>query len=840
MRHFYIKNKSLISLFLIGLAVLVFSERLSSKDNFLKTSDFPVMIVDDEGVALIGVNVVNTSGTFGAVTDLEGKVILKDIGYSEVLIFSYIGFESVRIPFYQLRQRGWKIIMRPGLDLLPSIVVVGRRDEKPEDIPYQIGIVTKARLEEYNSQTTADALMQNENVFVQKSQMGGGSINIRGFEANKVLLVVDGVRMNNIVYRNGHLQDAIKVDNNALEQIEVIYGPGSLNYGSDALGGVVQFRTKDPKLYNGEDPSKNYVSNSSGLSRFSSANREVTIHGDVNYGTEKWASFTSFSFANYQDLRAGANRPEKYYDFGIRPELFLREEGDGTRVNLDPNIQSPTGYSQFDLLEKVKYKPNKNQTFLLNFQLSTSSNVPRYDRLTETSKGTLKFADWYYGPQTRSLLSLKSQTFKRTKFFNKMTVIGAMQKIDEDRHSRKFGIIWQDINLENIYAWSLTTDFQKNFGSRAALIYGVDINHNLLKSSAEQLNINTEERRNTIPTRYPSLGSTMTILASYANYTVRSRDSVFTAFGGLRYTYTNLFARYDARLRDTEPFIWPGSFYNEGIGSSNGRLTWSIGGTINTKNGWQVKASASTAFHAPNIDDFAKFRDKNQNIRVPNDTLLPERTINGELTLGKSFGKMRNKTGSGAMVEISTYYTRLYDGIVQDAFTFRGDSTYLNPRDLLIYDVVSNQNKEQGYIYGTSGNFTLKIKKFEAYSGFGYSIGRIVEDGKATRPLDHIPPLFARGGLRYKNKFMLLSFAVRHNAWKRIEDYAPGEDNEEYATPEGTYAWTTYNLYSSFKVRPNVSIDASVENIMDIHYRPFSSGVSAAGRNFIIALRGKF
>ncbi len=68
-----------------------------------------------------------------------------------------------------------------------------------------------------------------------------------GFEANKVLLLLDGVRLNNAIYRNGHLQNAITVDNAVMDQIEVIYGPGSLTYGSDALGGVVHFRTKDPE-----------------------------------------------------------------------------------------------------------------------------------------------------------------------------------------------------------------------------------------------------------------------------------------------------------------------------------------------------------------------------------------------------------------------------------------------------------------------------------------------------------------------------------------------------------------------------------------------------------------
>lgn len=831
MKHLYKKIKSKLAIILLGLSCFLFFENLNAQE-------FTVTIFDNENQPLEFSTVQSESGIFNGISDSLGQVKIPMMGYSDQLIFSYVGMESLRLPFFELRKRGWKVKLRPALSILPSIVVVGRRDEKPEEIPYQIGIITKGKLEEYNSQTTADALAQHENVFIQKSQQGGGSINIRGFEANKVLMVVDGVRMNNIIYRSGHLQDAIKVDNNSLEQIEVIYGPGSLNYGSDALGGVVQFRTKDPKLYDGEDPSRNYNSQSNAMTRFSTANLETTYHADVNYGTEKWASFTSFSFANYEDLRAGSKRPEAYPDFGLRYDFVERPSDSRKDLNyatLDSNVQTPTGFAQFDFLQKIKYKPNNNQTWLLNAQVSTSSNVPRYDILTEQNGDQLKWSDWHYGPQNRMMISLKSQTFKRTRLFNKMTVIGAFQKIDEDRIKRRYFNPWETINREDVYASSLTADFQKNFGPSAALIYGFDGNYNFLSSTAEQLNINTEERRGGVPTRYPSAGSEMTILASYANLTMRSRDSVFTGFGGLRFTYTNLFGRYLEFAEDK--FRFPRYFYDTGIGSINTGLTWSIGGIINTKNGWQVKASASTAFHAPNIDDFAKYRDKNQKIRVPNDTLKPERTINSELTIGKAFGRAN---GNGVKIEATAYYTFLRDGIIIDDFFLNGEPLHLDPVSRKQFKVVASVNKEQGRIYGTSGSFTAKINKFENFYNAGYTLGRIIEGGVDVGPLDHIPPLFARGGLRYKTEKMQLSIVVRHNGWKRIEDYADGEDNQEFATPDGTYAWTTYNFYSSFKLGKRFSVDASVENIGDIHYRTFSSGVSAPGRNFIVALRGKF
>ena len=802
--------------------------------------EYIVTVTDPKKQPLIGVNVYTEDQSFVGVTDLDGKVALNGLAYSDVVNFSYIGFSTIQAPFYEIRKLGGIIRMQLEMDALPEIVVVGRRDEKPEDIPYELGMVSKDKIEQYNAQTTADALMQNENVFVQKSQMGGGSINIRGFEANKVLLVVDGVRMNNIVYRAGHLQDALKVDPNALEQIEVVYGPGSLNYGSDALGGVVQFRTKDPKLLSDENDTKGYRSNSGAMTRFSSANREISVHGNVNYGTPKWATFTSMTFTNYDDLRAGGRRPADYPDFGKRL-FFVSDDGGIDRVisnESTPNIQRQTGYSQFDFLQKLKYKKNNNQYFHFNFQYSNSSNIPRYDFLIEEKGGEPAWSDWYYGPQQRVFFSMKSQSFKKTKFYNKMTIIGAVQRLDEDRNSRKLFNAWLTFNEEDIYVFSLTADFQKNFASNFALTYGLDGNYNRLYSTAGQLNLNTQERRGGGAIRYPDDFSAMTMVEGYANIGAQSKDSIFSVFGGMRYTFADLFARYTNRPDNA--FGFPQRFYLEGLSTTNTRLTWSVGGTISTRNGWQVKASASTAFHAPNIDDFAKFRAKNGFFSVPNDTLKPERTLSTELSLGKTFGDVNSKEGKGASIDITGYYTFLKDAYRREPFTYLGDSLIQDERTGEKYRVQANVNRERGKIIGCSGNFKLKFGKYDAFSGAGYSIGRVIENGVDIGPLDHIPPLFTRAGINYTTNKFRLSAVVRHNGWKHIEDYAGGSDNPELATEDGTYAWTTYNFYSTYYINQKFSIDASVENILDFHYRPFSSGVSAPGRNFIIALRGKF
>jgi hemoglobin/transferrin/lactoferrin receptor protein len=116
-----------------------------------------------------------------------------------------------------------------------------------KNIIQTIGVITDKNLIQYQS-TTADILTASGQVFVQKSQQGGGSPVIRGFEASRILILVDGVRMNSAIFRSGHLQNIITVDNMSLDRVEVNYGPSSTMYGSDALGGVINLFTKAPQL----------------------------------------------------------------------------------------------------------------------------------------------------------------------------------------------------------------------------------------------------------------------------------------------------------------------------------------------------------------------------------------------------------------------------------------------------------------------------------------------------------------------------------------------------------------------------------------------------------------
>lgn len=237
---------------------------------------------------------------------------------------------------------------------LGEIIISGSKfAEKKKNIIQKIEVITIADIRKANAQNIGDLLMSTGNIFVQKSQQGGSSPIIRGFEASRILLVIDGVRMNNAIYRSGHLQNAITVDQNMLTSIEILQGPSSTLFGSDALGGAVHLITKQP-LLSETDKKKKIETNS--LIRYSSANKEKTIHGDINIGFKKMAFLSSITFSDFGDVRMGRKDISGFEGFGTRPyyiQPYNGTTGDTILKNNNDRVQKFSGYKQMDLMQKI-------------------------------------------------------------------------------------------------------------------------------------------------------------------------------------------------------------------------------------------------------------------------------------------------------------------------------------------------------------------------------------------------------------------------------------------------------------------------------------------------------
>ena len=701
---------------------------------------------------------------------------------------------------------------------LPDIVVFANKfPTLSKNIVQKVDFITDKNAINQQS-NTGDILTQSGQVFVQKSQSGGGSPVIRGFEASRVLLMVDGVRLNNAIFRGGHLQNIITIDNMILDRVEVIYGPSSTMYGSDALGGVVNMFTKKPKLVD----SAHWKVNANFIQRYASGQNENRTHLDVNIANNKWAYLTSFTYGSFGDLRQGANRSSAYPDFGKRSFYVVRETGvDLVKVNEDANVQKLSGYDQTDLLQKILFKPNQNSEHLLNFQVSNSSNINRYDRLTETSKGLPVYSEWYYGPQIRNLISYKYSATKLPGYFSDLMITSSFQNIEESRITRKYNTPSKDSRFERVNVLGVNADLLHT-QANGDIHLGIESYTNIIKSTAQRVNIETNALSK-ITTRYSDGPTSMSYNALYLQQT-KSLAKNWVLNDGIRLNLVQL----DASFVDTSLMHFP---FTKAI-QNNIAVTGNLGIAYNGENGYRATAGLSSGFRSPNVDDLTKvFDTKTGYVVVPNKDLKPEYTYNAEINL--------SHTGNIASWGASVFYTWFNNAIVVSKYKWNGQDNILYQN--ILSAVYAPQNQASAKLYGFNLNGKIKLFYNALLQGtYTYTKGTY-NNGITSMPLDHIPPAYGRIGLKKGgDKFNVEGF-ILFNGWKRIRDYnLNGEDNEIYATADGMPSWMTVNFSSYYTPNKKLSLGVQIENIADKNYRYFASGISAVGRNFIVSCRLSF
>jgi hemoglobin/transferrin/lactoferrin receptor protein len=749
-------------------------------------------------------------------------------GEIEISKLNKSGSLSLRHPFYlrqsltfeQLKESNFSVGMIEKMNDLDEVVISASRfEEKKKDVVQKIQVIRSSDLKQMNQTSTSDMLSQSGNVFVQKSQQGGGSPVIRGFETNRVLLVVDGVRMNNAIYRAGHLQNVMTIDNSILDRVEVAFGPSAVVYGSDAMGGVMHFYTKDPTLSSTDDP----LVKSNAYARYFSAANGYAAHGDVSIANRRFGSLTAFTVSQFGDLKQGANRSSKYPDFGKRPWYVERINGvDSLIQNKNQNLQVGSGYEQLDLMQKFMYQSSENVKHTLNFQYSTSNDVPRYDRLTQLNGENPKYAEWYYGPQRRLFLSYKMDLTKKTRMYDNSRLIFGYQNIEESRMDRRFKNDILNHRIEKLDIATVNLDFEKQIG-RSEFRYGLEGYTNFVNSSAfaENIVLNT---RTTLDTRYPDGGSQMSGLAAYATNTLEfgKTKGRWILNSGLRFSFVDLKAKFNNQTFFPFPF--------SSIEQQHENLTGNIGLIFNPGKGFRITGNFSTGFRAPNVDDLSKvFESIQGSVIVPNPNLKAEYSYNGELGISKSF---KDKV----TLSVLGYYTQLNNLIYTQKSQFNGQDSILY--DGQLSQVISATNAGSAYIYGLEGGLSGNLTSYLSVFGtLNYTYGRLKTDS-TDYPMDHIAPLFGRLGFTYTQKGFKAEFFSNFAGAKLLKNYnLVGEDNFNYATPEGMPAWYTCNVRLNYQFNKLLGMQVACENILDQNYRVFASNISAPGRNFIVTLR---
>lgn len=780
-------------------------------------------VVDAEsGEPLVAATVSSKDTGAFTTTNAEGQADLSSFWGAQLIELRMIGYEAVQLSYQELEVQNFKVSMKRAFASLDQVVVSATRWEQSQRrVPARITTIPPGEVSLQNPQTAADLLGASGQVFIQKSQQGGGSPMIRGFSTNRLLYAVDGVRMNTAIFRSGNLQNVISLDPFAMESTEVLFGPGSVIYGSDAIGGVMSFQTLRPRLSLTGEP----LINGNAVFRYASANQERTGHFDVQVGWKKWALLTSFSTVRFGDLRMGRFGPEEY----LRPFYVQRIDSmDVATANPDPLVQTPTGYGQINLMQKVRFQPTKNWDLDYGFHYSTTTDFPRYDRLIRLRDGAPRSAEWSYGPQVWMLNNLSATHSKPNAAYDQMRIRLAHQRFEESRIDRDFNAPLRRNRSERVLAYSANLDFTKATAGRSTFYYGLEAVVNDVNSSGTDENILTGSTTRG-PSRYPQA-----TWASYAGYLTwaYSFSQRWLLQAGARYNHFLLNADYRGN-QDFFPIPEAESANDEGA------LTGSLGAVFSPGQSWQFKLNLSTGFRAPNVDDIGKVFDSEPgSVVVPNPDLQAEYAYNAEISAAKVFGQ-------AVKLDFTAYYTWLDNALVRRDFTLNGLDSI--PYDGELSQVQAVQNAAAGRVYGLQAGIELKLP-----GGFGFSsrinaqVGEEELDDGSTSPSRHAAPVFGLTRLTFETEKLDLEVNASYSGSKAFDELPPGEQAKDYlyARDENgnpySPAWYTLNFRARYRLTDIFTISAGVENLTDQRYRTYSSGIAAAGRNAVIALRAKF
>ncbi len=712
------------------------------------------------------------------------------------------------------------------------LVSAQRFDQKRKYSPRQIEVVSAKKLTELQPATLGDALINTGQVFVQKSQMGGSSPVLRGFEASRVLLVVDGVRMNNATYRAGHLQDIITIDPQILDRMEVNFGSGSTLFGSDAMGGVLYFKTKTPTF--GIKQLLPYA----GV-RYQSASQSTISNAGFRLQMPKWGLIVSATQSNFGDLRSGSKNYSDIDTFGNRSWYVGRINNWDTLLrNEDPQKQVGTGYDQTDLFAKLLVKTGGIH-HVLNVQSSQADLIPRYDRLTEFTlqNGQVipTFGRWDYAPQNRSFISYQAE---QGGVDHRQRLTLARQETQVGRITRNFQSNTQRSQMDTVVMVTVNYDRSDKISNRLRINSGLEYVKNRVQSTGINTNVVTGLQSVT-KARYADSGARTHMTSAYAQLLGDLPQWKANIQAGARVTRYDLQANYSLR----NPWKLP---YNS-IEFSNNTLSFDVG--LNKEIGKIaiVKASVNQAFRNPNVDDMTKVFDSKPGVKL----LVPSPNLQAERSTTFDVGVLMSKSEK-FVLEAGAYQSVIANLLLDEVGTLNGqDSVEYDGRLTPVYQL---KNMAEGRISGIYTNAKVKIVDGIWWSGsLNYTRGLYRKGSGSSeewQPLDHIPPMYGQTAVKWSVKQGFAELQYLFNGEKKAQDYSSsGEDNQDKqplgladingdGKPDGyNPSWGIWTIRGGYSLPKGFSVQLAVENVLDLHYRYFASGMSASGRNILLSLK---
>lgn len=782
-----------------------------------------VLIIKDQttGLTIEGVVVRTVNSELLLTSDYRGRVDLGGVSKEEKIDIYVPGHNEISLTYEDLAKLNFIVYIESRAIGLEEVVVTATRWSQPNRLtPAKVVRIAQTERKSLQPQTAADLLGMNADVFIQKSQQGGGSPMIRGFASNRLLYIVDGIRMNNAIFRAGNLHNVISLDPYTIEWTEVRFGPSSVQYGSDAIGGVMYFES----LKNSFSNSKKMLATGYLESRISSANSENTQHGHLKLSNDRWAILLSYSRMEYGDARMGSFGPEDY----LRPFFVRRVDGrDSIIANRDPRIQTPSGYKQHYSTQKIAYRPKRNLVLEMVSHWSDINGFARYDRLIEVNAaGIPRSAEWNYGPQKWNMQMIKVGYAEGNLVFDRADFRVARQYFQESRIDRPFSggnRFRRRTQKEEIVSWTAQADFIKFFDNWQ-IRYGSEFIYNDIESKGSGMDIR-DSSLIPVPDRYPQSKWLSAGIYLSADLNI-SKKWYFQS--GIRYQIFDLKSDFNRHLE-----FYPFDFTTTGL--FNGQLSGNVGITGNLSEKWRVALNSGMGFRAPNVDDIGKLFDfASGEVVVPNGNLKPETAYNIELNISHKITK-RIKW------DVSMYYTYLDRAMVRRRFQVQGqDSILFNG---IMSQVYAIQNAAYGQVYGIQLSMDCPLSRsLSILAKYNWQLGtEEMDDGSLSRSRHAAPP-FGMIRLIYILGRMetMLSFwhcaAVTYDNLNEEERQNPAIYAKDANGLPWSPSWQRIDFRLNFRMSDKIRISGGIENVLDARYRPYSSGISALGRNYYLSV----
>jgi len=790
-------------MFLASVLFMVWPLEKSSGQNISPIEIFGNVIDFQTGIPISGVQ-IQISKLIQTISDSNGKYRIDHplVGQDPIKIeYLYDGYYQIAKTIVPRERRSFNIdisLVRLVVELDDDVIVTARRiREKAYDIPTMVTSISVQEIQEQSISQTPELLRGAVGVNIQKTNQGGGSPIIRGMKSNKILLMVDGIRMNNSTYRGGNYQYLNTIDAQIIERIEVVHGPNAVMYGSDALGGVVHVITKIP------DVTRQSTLGGGVNSQLSTADATRMINAQVEYTNPRWAGRFSGGYKAYGNVQRGGQGGKTLMD-------RLMHDTRATRIL--NKIQSPNNYSAYDINTSFRFRPNASSQVTASYQHNRQNDVPRYD-VIEAQTDSIRL----FSPQERDLIYLKYVKQTTSLISDNITSTLSWHRQFERRRRLKNTPKNENVDQYGVQTFGALFQINKLISDTFRLIYGIDVYYDRVSTGSYDIDIFTQQMINTIPL-YPD-NSTFIQYGWYLqnNWMPTPRWAISP---GIRLSRSQLKSPF---LDDPTLPIQFGV-----LDQSSQSLTGSLGIRYSFLDGINLVSNIGQGFRTPNLDDVSKLGlGKGGTIyEIPNGKLKPEKTLSFD-------GGIKVKKGR-VQTEVFGFYNIIKDLLIRKPTSINGSTIIVNQGDTL--SLFHKENSGKAYTTGFEINSEIKIDKQISLTGrLSYTYGKNISDNE---PLASIPPLSGRiqiswltGGLKTDSTYRFAS------AQNRLSS----EDKLDLRIPEGgSPLWQTLNLKITKKISKPVSLSLTINNIFDLNYREHLSGLNAPGRNFLFGIRSIF